>query len=134
MIREQSVAHRIIDTLDVIARDVSQYEYGLPVGEPYLTQMVSAINEIITTPLPQPLRLTLSTKCLVQFVKDNPNRMITAVIHQGQIKATHYIVRLSANEMQYEGIDGEEYNITYTQFEEFYHKTNWYIESVEELQ
>lgn len=135
MIRDQSIAHRIIDALDVIAMNFSEEQYGLPMASSNeMTKMLSAVNEILTTPLPQPLRLTLTTKCLIQFVKDNQGKMITAVIHQGQIKATHFIVGLSDTEMQHEGIDGEEEDITYEQFMEFYDKTNWYIESVEELQ
>lgn len=131
-IREQSIAHRIIDALDVIAMDYNQHEFGLPINHTLsMEKMVSAINEILPK---QPLRLTLSTKCLIQFVKDNPGKMVTAVIHQGQIKATHFIIGLSDAEMQHEGIDGEEEDITYDQFMEFYDKTNWYIESIEELQ
>lgn len=134
-IRDQSIAHRIIDALDVIAMDYDSHEFGLPISVPgVMDKMVSAVNEILTTPLPQPLRLPLSTKCLIQYIKDNQGKMITAVIHQGQIKATHFCVGLSDTEMQHEGIDGEGEDITYEQFTEFYDKTNWYIESVEELQ
>lgn len=135
MIRSQSIAHRIIDALDVIAMDYNQQEFGLPINHTLtMDKMVSAINEILTTPLPQPLRLTLSTKCLIQFLKDNKMKMVTAVIHQGQIKATHFCVGLSEHGMQHEGIDGVEEDMHYSDFLQHYGKTNWYIESVEELQ
>lgn len=131
-IRDQSIAHRIIDALDVIAMDYDSHEFGLPISFPgVMDKMVSAVNEILPK---QPLRLTLSTKCLIQFVKDNPGKMVTAVIHQGQIKATHFCVGLSDTEMQHEGIDGGEEDIHYSDFLQHYDKTNWYIESVDELQ
>ncbi len=132
MIREQSIAHRIIDALDVIAMDYDSHEFGLPISVPgVMDKMVSAVNEILPK---QPLRLTLSTKCLIQFIKDNPDKMVTAVIHQGQIKATHFCVGLSEHEMQHEGIDSVEEDIHYSDFLQHYDKTNWYIESVDELQ
>lgn len=131
-IRDQSIAQRIIDALDVIAMDYNKQEFGLPINHtPTMDKMVAAVNEIIPK---QPLRLTLSTKCLIQFIKDNPDKMVTAVIHQGQIKATHFCVGLSEHEMQHEGIDSVEEYIHYSDFLQHYDKTNWYIESIEELQ
>lgn len=131
-IREQSIAHRIINALDVIAMDYNQQEFGLPINHTLtMDKMVSAVNEVLPK---QPLRLTLTTKCLIQFVRDNPGKMITAVIHQGQIKATHFITHWAGAVMQHEGIDGKQDIIRYAQFMEFYDKTNWYIESVTELQ
>jgi hypothetical protein len=73
----------------------------------------------------------MTTKELINAIKDNANKIIEARLILKCAYATHFIYFDEIkNVFVDEGIDGEAYTISITEFYERYEKANWIIDQV----
>jgi len=67
------------------------------------------------------------TEELIKELKAHPDTEIEAVIRNGILRTTHYLIPVNDDELEFEGIDGERTIITFEQFAKDYPNANWEI-------
>ena len=73
----------------------------------------------------------ITTTNLIEIIKQNPKKIIEAqLILQANIFATHFMRTISKNFMMNEGIDGENFRISYEEFNKSYNDSHWILNNI----